>query len=140
MYNFEEFYEIGEELAQSDDEAHIRSAINRNYYALFGESRRYLVEVKGKKYIKTKKGIHGKVCNALLASKDPTEEYIGELLLDLMKIRGFADYDWKNKDINYFKKVLPKLKKDVCDGLKSLKYLNRKYKKNNWGELKDEYE
>ena len=41
MYNFEEFYEIGEELSQYEDEAHIRSTINRDYYALFGESRKY---------------------------------------------------------------------------------------------------
>ncbi len=34
MYDYNEFYEIGEELAQKDDEAHIQSAINRDYYAL----------------------------------------------------------------------------------------------------------
>ena len=48
MYDFKEFYDVGEELSQKDDEAHIRSAINRDYYALFGESRRYLVEVRKK--------------------------------------------------------------------------------------------
>ena len=130
MYDFKEFYDVGEELSQKDDEAHIRSAINRDYYALFGESRRYLVEVRKKKHLKTKKGIHGKVCNALISSRDPTENYIGELLLDLMKIRGFADYDWKNKNMTYFKKVFQKLQKDVHDGLESLEYLTKKYKNN----------
>lgn len=55
MYNFEEFYKIGKELSQREDEAHLRSAINRDYYSLFGESRRYLVEVKGKNILKLKK-------------------------------------------------------------------------------------
>lgn len=73
MYDFEEFYKIGEELSQIEDEAHLRSAINRDYYSLFGESRRYLVEVKGKKYLETKKGIYGKVCNALINSNDSTK-------------------------------------------------------------------
>lgn len=127
MYNFEEFYEIGEELSQKDDEAHVRSAINRDYYALFGESRTYLVEIRGKVYLTTKKGIHGKVCNALMSSPDPTERYVGDILLNLIEIRGFADYDWKEKDINYFKKVLPRIKEDVKNGLESLEYLKNKY-------------
>lgn len=54
MYDFEEFYEIGKELSAIDDESHIRSAINRNYYALFGESRKYLVEIRKKKILKQK--------------------------------------------------------------------------------------
>lgn len=127
MYNFEEFYEIGEELNQKDDEAHIRSAINRDYYALFGESRKYLVEVRGKTYLKTKIGIHTKVCNALRYSKDSTENYIGDILFNLIEIRGFADYDWKEKDFRYFKKVLPGIKEDVKKGLESLEYLKDKY-------------
>lgn len=127
MYDFEEFFHIGEELSEKSDESHIRSAINRDYYALFGESRRYLVEIKGKKHLKTKKGIHGKVCNALIQSKDPTEKYIGDILLNLIEIRGFADYDWKEKDFKYFKKVFPQLKEDVKKGLESLEHLKNKY-------------
>lgn len=127
MYDFEEFFHIGEELSEKSDESHIRSAINRDYYALFGELRRYLVEIKGKKHLKTKKGIHGKVCNALIQSKDPTEKYIGDILLNLIEIRGFADYDWKEKDFKYFKKVFPQLKEDVKKGLESLEYLKNKY-------------
>lgn len=123
MYDFKEFYEIGEELSQIDDEAHIRSAINRDYYALFGESRKYLVEVKGKTYLTTKKGIHTKVCNALRYSNNSTEKYIGDLLFYLIEIRGFADYDWKEKNLDYFEKVFPKLKEDVKKGLDSLNYL-----------------
>ena len=125
MYNFEEFYDVWEELSNTKDEAHIRSAINRDYYALFGESRKYLIEVRKKKYLKTKIGIHTKVCNALRYSNDSTEKYIGDILFNLMEIRGFADYDWKEKDYNYFKKVFPKLKEDVKKGLESLKYLKK---------------
>ena len=127
MYNFKEFYDIAEELNQTDDESHIRSAINRNYYSLFGESRKYLVEVKGKTYLTTKRGIHGKVCGTLMNSKDPTEKYIGQILLNLIEIRGFADYDWKEKDSNYFKAIQPKVKEDVEKGLESLEYLKNKY-------------
>lgn len=127
MYNFEEFYQIGEELSQQNDEAHIRSAINRDYYALFGESRKYLVEIRGKKYLTNKNGIHTKVCNALMDSDDLTERYVGEILLELKKIRGKADYDWKNHDYKYFKKIYEKVEKDAIKGLESIKYLNRKY-------------
>ena len=85
MYDFNEFYELGEELAQVNDEVHIRTAINRDYYALFGESRRYLVEIRGKTYLTTKKGVHWKVCNTLMNSTDPTEEYIGKILYKLIR-------------------------------------------------------
>lgn len=127
MYDFKEFYNIGEELSRSNDEAHIRSAINREYYALFGESRKYLVEVRGKKYLKTKKGIHKKVCDTLRFSKDTTEKYIGNILYNLKKVRGFADYDWDEKDTKYFKKMLIQTQKEVPNGLTSLEYLNNKY-------------
>lgn len=85
MYDFGEFFQIGEELSQKNDEAHIRSAINRDYYALFGESRKYLVEIRGKKYLTSKNGIHTKVCNALMFSKDSTEKYVGNILFNLKK-------------------------------------------------------
>lgn len=127
MYEFEEFFDIGEELSLSNDEAHVRSAINRDYYALFGESRKYLVEIRKKEYLKTKIGIHTKVCNALRYSNDSTEKYIGDILFNLIEIRGFADYDWKEKDFNYFKKVFPKIKADVQKGLESLEFLKNKY-------------
>ena len=127
MYNFEELFQIDNELSKTEDEAHIRSAINRDYYSLFGESRKYLVEIKNKEYLKTKIGIHTKVCDALRYSKNPTEKYIGDILYNLIEIRGFADYDWKEKDINYFKKVFPKVKEDVEKGLESLEYLKNKY-------------
>ena len=130
MYDFSEFYDVGDELSKKDDEAHIRSAINRDYYALFGESRKYLVEVRKKKYLKTKKWIHGKVCNALIKSKDPTENHVGKILFRLIPIRGFADYDWKEQDFKYFKETFPQIKKDVKGCLESIAYLNRKYKNN----------
>ena len=124
---FKLVFDIGKELSKMDDEAHIRSAINRNYYALFGESRKYLVEIRKKKYLKTKNGIHGKVCNTLMYSNDLTENYLGNILFNLIEIRGFADYDWKDKDYNYFKKVLPGIKEDVKKGLESIEYLKDKY-------------
>ena len=43
--------------------------------------------------------------NTLRNSNDPTENYLGEILYYLKKVRGFADYDWDKKDINYFKKI-----------------------------------
>lgn len=127
MYDFKEFYDVGEELAQTGDEAHIRSAINRDYYALFGESRKYLVEVRKKKYLTTKKGIHGKVCNTLLASSDPTEKYLGKMLFKLIPIRGQVDYDWKNYNFEDIKNAFPQIQNEVKKGLESLEYLNDKY-------------
>lgn len=130
MYDFNEFYEIGEELGLNDDEGHIRSAINRDYYALFGESRKYLVEVKGKIHLTTKKGIHGKVCGTLMNSNDPTEEYVGKMLFKLIPIRGAVDYEWKDYDFNYIKDIFPQIQKNVKKGLESIEYLNNKYNNN----------
>lgn len=127
MYDFEEFYKIGEELSKTDDESHIRSAINRKYYSLFGKSRTYLIENENKNYLKTKIGIHTKVCDALRYSDDPTEKYIGDILFSLIEIRWFADYDWKEKDFKYFKKIFPIVKENVKNGLESLEYLKNKY-------------
>ena len=58
------------------------------------------------------------------------ENYIGKILLKLIPIRGIADYDWKEKDFKYFKKIFPKVQKDVEKGLQSLEYLNNKTKNN----------
>lgn len=55
------------------------------------------------------------------------KKYIGDILFNLIEIRGIADYDWKEKDFNYFKKVFPKIKADVQKGLESLEFLKNKY-------------
>lgn len=62
-------------------------------------------------------------------SKDSTEKYVGNILFNLKKARGYADYDWNKKDIIYFRKMLTPSRKEVPNGLTSLKYLNKKYKK-----------
>ena len=130
MYNFEDFFLIGEELSKTDDESHAHPATNRDYYALFGESRKYLIEIRGKKYLKSKNRIHKKVCDALRFSKDSTEEYVGKILYILKTARGFADYDWNEKETAYFKEILIQAQKEVPNGLESLKYLKNKYKSN----------
>ena len=40
-------------LLNSDDEEYVRSGISRYYYGVFGIIRRYLINVKGKYYLKS---------------------------------------------------------------------------------------
>ncbi len=118
------FQRIADELADKDDEAAIRSAISRYYYAVFCSARLYLIECKDKHYLAENKNsnVHRDVRNILGSSEDNTEAKIGETLDSLRVLRNDADYDWK-KDKTYFKKEILKIKKKSHDSLDSIEYL-----------------
>ena len=102
MFDFSDFFEVGLLLSQVDDDAYIRSAIGRYYYAVFGCVRRYLVEIMHEFEFKEEHDIHSRIRKRLLNSSDNTEHYIGELLDDLRKLRNDADYEWQLEDERYF--------------------------------------
>ena len=105
MFDFSDYYDVGEYLVLINNEAHIRSGISRYYYSGFGYARLYLInEMNEYEYI-SRHEIHKRVCERLMESKNDTESSIGEKLNELRIIRNEADYDWK-LDRDYFLKKL----------------------------------
>ena len=124
MFDFSKFCEIGDILAQIDDEAYIRSAIGRYYYSILCCARIYLVEIKNEYEFRSKHNIHRKICDYLMSSKNDTEQSIGEILDELREIRGYADYDWENKNYVFFASQLNDTKRNtklVLDQINALK-------------------
>lgn len=110
-FDWELFSNVGDDLSQINDEAHIRSAISRYYYAVFGSARYYLAEYMYEESFLHVSQAHSKVCTRLKSSHDDNESALGELLENLMEKRVDADY-LINKDdevLNeeYFIRELP---------------------------------
>lgn len=100
-------------LLNSDDEEYVRSGISRYYYGVFGIIRRYLINVKGKYYLKSQSSdVHKNIFIELQSSDDTTENEISDLFNKLRKVRNEADY---NAEVNivHFKKFLKDYNKDL---------------------------
>ena len=100
-------------LLNSDDEEYVRSGISRYYYGVFGIIRRYLINVKGKYYLKSQSSdVHKNIFIELQSSDDATENEISDLFNKLRKARNEADY---NGEVNivHFKKFLKDYNKDL---------------------------
>lgn len=100
---------VGDELSLTDDEAHLRSAFGRYYYAPYCSTKYYLINIGHQEYLGSK-GSHGKLHKELQNSPDYNEQKLGDLLASLFKKRVNADYltekDGKTLDEKYFKKEL----------------------------------
>jgi uncharacterized protein (UPF0332 family) len=99
--NGREFLGVAEHLLKSHEEAMVRSAISRAYYALFHEGCGFL----GKLHFPRSKGpqAHGEVRNRLNNCGDQSMQEVSRLLAQLHKQRLTADYDLEDKtllDIN----------------------------------------
>ena len=100
-------------LLNSDDEEYVRSGISRYYYGVFGIIRRYLINVKGKYYLKSQSSdVHKNIFIEHQSSDDTTENEISDLFNKLRKVRNEADY---NAEVNivHFKKFLKDYNKDL---------------------------
>ncbi|WP_110710523.1 HEPN domain-containing protein [Salinicola sp. CR57] len=75
--------------ASSTDQARLRSAINRAYYAAFLTARAYCEE---KKLATGTGASHEKVIGSLLDRRDLSR--YGNQLNDMKRLRHKADYDW----------------------------------------------
>lgn len=80
-----DFYEVGLDLSKNTDEAYLRSAIGRYYYAIFGMARLYLTNTMEERTYYTKRNIHQKIIKRLKESNDKKEIQIGEVLENLRK-------------------------------------------------------
>lgn len=100
---------IGDELSKEYDEAHLRSAFGRYYYAPYCSTKYYLVDIGHSEYL-SKKGSHNDLYTDLQKSPDENERKLGELLEKLFKKRVDADYllekNGKTLGEKYFQKEL----------------------------------
>jgi uncharacterized protein (UPF0332 family) len=72
------------------EEAFLRSAISRAYYAAFVSARNLLRDKDGLEIPKA--DVHNFVITKFLTSRNPMRQKIGSNLFDLRKIRNLADY------------------------------------------------
>jgi uncharacterized protein (UPF0332 family) len=75
-----------------DEEARLRCAVSRAYYAAFGRARRYLVELLGEQDIPTTGEVHEFVINYFREADDTDVALLGSDLDDLRDLRRDADY------------------------------------------------
>lgn len=117
---------VGDEFSQTDDEAHIRSAIRRYYYAPYCSTKYYLINIGHIEYLGPK-GSHGKLQKELQNSPDYNEQKLGDLLEKLFKKRVDADYlterDGKPLDESYFKNLVKDMQSKSDDALKLVSIL-----------------
>ena len=86
----EDFLILAKELHSSGNEAALRSATSRAYYAAFHRGREMLTSMNFK--ISTGAAAHGDICNYLQNSGDRRAEAAGQKLESLRSARNKADY------------------------------------------------
>src|SRR4051794_32933829 len=96
-FNWLEFLNLAEELAgnsngSSSQEAKLRSAISRAYYAAFITARNYLRDTEGIR-LPFNKDVHIFVQNQFKYNSDKNRQKIGQWLGILRVTRNQADYD-----------------------------------------------
>lgn len=79
------FFELAKELAQQTDEARLRTAVGRAYYAAF-------LIAKTKTMVVQREGAHNEV-RARLMSRPPRGKHLADKLRDLFELRNTADYE-----------------------------------------------
>jgi len=102
-FNWSEYFTLAQELASesatsSMQEAMLRSAISRAYYAAFCEARNHLI-YKDAETVPNGVNVHSYVGEKFRKSTDLARRKIGQLLHHLRSIRNIADY----QDIFYGK-------------------------------------
>ena len=123
-FDFFKFYLLANKLEKYDDEAYLRTAISRYYYALFSLARLYLIENENQLFLKRKSSkVHQDIINYFQWSNDETEQNLGKILYNLRKFRNIADYNWDIK-YDFFKENLDLIKDDVENAKDVLNYLN----------------
>ena len=112
-FNWYWLHELGSVLLDSDDEAYLRTAINRFYFSAFCEARDYLIRNKIYHNKKLKDMLRSNSGNTHLATRTiyyNANEFdnkkigykISTTLKDLRDIRNTADYETKSKNFKNF--------------------------------------
>jgi uncharacterized protein (UPF0332 family) len=92
MFDWQDFLRVAEDLAARGDEAALRSAISRAYYAAFCSARNYLRDVQGRTIPKTG-AAHRIVWDEFEAGSDNSRRQVATLGVRLRRSRNRADYD-----------------------------------------------
>ncbi len=95
-FDWSEYLNVAKELAgitttPANQEAKLRAAISRAYYAAFIKARNYLRDQEGHSIPKTSDA-HKYVRNQFELSSDPIRKTVAEKLARLREFRGQADY------------------------------------------------
>lgn len=123
MFQWEEFREIANELLNNSQEAYLRCATSRNYYAVFGSTREYLIDIMHKYELEDGNNIHKRVYDELIKSHDMNEVHLAKCLNFLRIARNHADYDKFDECPKYFEEKLDKIIKKTNDAFESLEAL-----------------
>jgi|SRR5580704_15724645 uncharacterized protein (UPF0332 family) len=97
-FTWHDYLRFSESVASSSDEATLRSAISRAYYAAFHAGRdlcrelEIAVDAKPIDPGERDHSVHARVARALVAHKHPRLRHAGEVLDALRKLRNDADY------------------------------------------------
>ena len=86
-----EFHKLALELSARDDEASLRSATSRAYYAVFHASREFLGRLGFQ--LRQSDQAHAAIYRRLTGSKDVQLRKAGDSLMQLKRLRNRADYD-----------------------------------------------
>lgn len=122
MFDWLEFKKVGDVLSQNSDEAYVRSAITRYYYAVFSAMREYLIMVKKQYQFLSRYKVHRRVWEFLIISENDNEREIGEFLAKVRNVRNSADYDNEN-DYEYFVEELKNISVEIDPIVDSINYL-----------------
>lgn len=122
MFDWLEFKKVGDVLSQNSDEAYVRSAITRYYYAVFSAMREYLIMVKKQYQFLSRYKVHRRVWEFLIISENDNEREIGEFLAKVRNVRSSADYDNEN-DYEYFVEELKNISVEIDRIVDSINYL-----------------
>jgi hypothetical protein len=117
---------IGDELIQTDDESHLRSAFNRYYYGSYCSTKYYLVNLGNLEFLGVKGG-HKNLYEELKKSPNDNEKKLGHDLEELFKKRVDADYllerDGKNLDVEYFRNELSNVQSQSNEAMRIVSIL-----------------
>lgn len=125
-FDWMELKPIGDELSQTIDEAHLRSAFGRYYYAPYCSTKFYLVDIGHPEYL-GQLGSHKNLYQELQNSPDANERKLGRDLEELLKKRVDADYlierDGKDLNLEYFNNELRNVQKQSSDAMQIISIL-----------------
>ena len=97
-FDWSEYFNLAKELAETSEEAKLRSAVSRSYYSAFCLARNYLRDIEQDPTLSRNKtygiNVHKYVADEFIhhQSKSPTRREIGKDLSRLRRMRNQADY------------------------------------------------